>query len=146
MAAIETQGTRFFWSTSTALSTAVEILGVKNFSGLSGQSPIIDVTDLQSTIREQKIGLRSPGELTLGLVWDPATTEMDGQRALEADAGTRTLRKLAIKWSTIDTNGLGLEVDAYCGGITIDGSEDDVLSGSAQIILNAGVTHTTFAT
>ena len=146
MQTMETQQTRFFWSASTALSTAVEILGVLNWSGLGGTAPVINVSDLKSTAQEKKIGLRDGGELTLGINYHSDTSISPGLAALEADAGTRTMRKMAIKWSTVDANGLGKKFDAYCGGVTIDGSEDDVVKGSVQIVLAGGASNTTFST
>ena len=146
MQTLETQGTRFFWSTSTALSTAVEIVGVKTWGGFGGISPVIDVSDLQSTAREKRIGLRDAGEVTLGINYNPSTSITNAVPAMEADAATRTLRKFAVKWSTIDANGLGKKMNAYCGGLTIDGAEDDVVKGSLQIVLASGASNTTFAT
>lgn len=142
----ETQGTRFFWSTSTAVSTAVEILGVKTWGGFGGTSPVIDVSDLNSTAREKRIGLRDAGEVTLGINYNASTAVSPGVAAMEADAGTRTRRKFAVKWSTVDANGVGKKMDAYCGGLTIDGAEDDVVKGSLQIVLASGASNTTFAT
>jgi len=142
--AIETQGTRFFWSTSTAASTAQEILGVEGWDGLGGVSPVIDVTNLASTAREKIAGIRDPGELSINLQYDPSTGT--GQHSLRVDAGTRVTRKLIIKYSTVDANGVGLEVNAQSGGVAITGSVDDKVMGSAQIILQNAVTETTFAT
>ena len=142
--AYETQGTRFFWSASTTLSTAVEINEVQNWSGLGGTAPVIDVTHLGSTAREKMMGLRDPGELSLGLIYNATDA---GQVALEADAASRTQRKMAIKWSTSGgANGLGCEFLAYCGGLDISGAEDDKVVASAQIIVANAVTHTTLTT
>jgi hypothetical protein len=146
MQTMETQGTRFFWSTSTALSTAQEVLGVKNWSGFGGTSPVIDVSDLKSTSREKRMGLRDAGELTLSGNYNASTAVSPGLAAMDADAGTRTLRKFALKWSTVDANGVGKEVNAYCGGVTIDGSEDDIVTFSAQVIFAGCASNTTFAT
>jgi hypothetical protein len=145
MSAIETQGTRFFWSSSTGLSTTNEIDQVQNWSGLGGASPSIDVTDLGSTAREKIPGLRDPGELSLGLLYNPATDT--GQYILRIDAGLRAKRKMCVKWSTTgDANGLGMKFDAYSGGIEINGAEDDVMKGTATIILAGAASETTFAT
>jgi hypothetical protein len=146
MQTVETQGTRFFWSASSSLSTAQEILGVKTASGFGGTSPVIDVSDVLSTAREKRIGLRDAGEVTLGINYNPSTAVSPGLLAMEVDAGTRVKRKLAIKFSTIDALGIGKKVDAYCGGLTIDMTEDSVWSGSAQIVLASGASYTTFAT
>lgn len=143
--AYETQKTRFFWSTSTAASTnsSAEILQVRNWSGLGGSAPVIDVTHLGSTSREKMMGLRDSGELTIGLWYD---SEDAGQTALQTDAGARTLKKMVIKWSTVSANGLGCEFLAYSGGLDISGSEDGAVEASAQIIIANAVTHTTYAT
>jgi hypothetical protein len=146
MLTLETQGTRFFVSATTTLSTAIEILGVLNWSGLGGTAPVINVSDLQSTAQEKKIGLRDGGELTLGINYNPSTAISPGLEVLEADAGTRAMKKYCIKWSTVDSTGLGKKFFAYCGGVTIDGSEDDVVKGSVQIVLAGGASNTTFAT
>lgn len=146
MQTVETQGTKFFWSTSTALSTAQQILGVKTLSGFGGTSPVIDVSDVNSTAREKRMGLRDAGEISLGINYNPSTSVSPGLAALEADAGTRTLRKFAMKFSTVDANGLGKKANAYCGGVTIDMAEDDVWRGSVQLILAGGASNTTFST
>jgi len=146
MQTVETQDTRFFWSTSTALSTAQEILGVKTMSGFGGSSPVIDVSDCKSTAREKRIGLRDAGELTLGINYNPSSAVSPGLLAMEADAATRSKRKFAIKFSTNDANGLGKKVDAYCGGVTLEMPEDDVWKGSVQVIFAAGASNTTFST
>ena len=143
--AYETQGAKFFWSTSTASSTGSSALigQVRNWSGLGGTAPVIDVTHLGSTAREKMMGLRDPGELTLGLWYDASDA---AQSNMQADAGTRTLRKMTIKWSTVSANGLGCLFDAYCGGLDISGAEDGAVEASCQIIVANAVTHTTFAT
>ena len=143
MSAYETQGTKFFWSTSTSRSTAQQINKVRNWSGLGGTAPVIDVTNLASTAREKMMGLRDPGELTLGLWYDATDT---GQVALQTDAGTRTLRKMVIKWSTVSANGYEAKFDAYSGGIDISGAEDGAVEASCQIIVANAVSHTTYAT
>lgn len=141
--AYETQGAKFFWSTSTAGSTANVIGNVRNWSGLGGSAPVIDVTHLGSTAREKMMGLRDAGELTLGLWYDAADT---GQALLQTDAAARNQRKMTIKWSTVSANGLGCEFAAYCGGLDISGAEDGAVEASCQIIVANAVTHTTYAT
>jgi len=141
--AYETQGTRFFWSTSSTGSTTQEIKQVQNWSGLGGTAPVIDVTHLGSTSRQKMMGLRDPGELTLGLIYDAADA---GQLALQADAGSRTERVMVIKWSTVSANGLKCEFSAYSGGLDISGAEDEKVTASAQIIVANAVTHTSYAT
>lgn len=143
--AYETQGTKFFWSASTTASTAAgtQIAQVRNWSGLGGSAPVIDVTHLGSTAREKMMGLRDSGELSLGL-WYSATDV--AQIALQTDAAARTEHKMTIKWSTVSANGYKAEFNAYCGGLDISGSEDGAVEASCQIIVANAVTHTTYAT
>jgi len=141
--AYETQGTKFFWSTSTGASTANPIGGVRNWSGLGGSAPVIDVTDLGSTAREKMMGLRDPGELSLGLWYSASDT---GQSLLQAAASARSLRKMTIKWSTVSANGFKAEFDAYSGGLDISGAEDGAVEASCQIIIANAVTHSSYAT
>lgn len=141
---VETQNTKFYWSTSTAFSTTQQILGVKSMSGFGGSSPVIDVSDVNSTAREKRMGLRDAGEVTLNINYNPSTALNVGLSALEADAGSRVKRKFAFMFSTVDsTGGVGKKVDAYCGGVSIDMAEDDVWKGSVQIILASGASNTT---
>ena len=146
MQTVETQGTKFFWSASSSLSTAVEILGIKTASGFGGTSPVIDVSDCKSTAREKRIGLRDAGEVTLTGNYNSASAISPGVRAMEADAAARTKHKFALKFSTVDSLGFGVKADAYCGGVTIDMSEDDVWKASIQIVLAGGASHTSWST
>lgn len=149
MQTIETQGTRFFWSTSTGLSTANEIKGCRTMSGLGGSSPVINVSDSNSTVMEKRIGLRDAGEITLAGNYNPSTTVNAALRLMEEDSANRNKRKFCLKFSTVGSdgvNGMGLKVDSYSGGVTLDMGEDDVWKFSAQLVLAAGASHTTFST
>jgi hypothetical protein len=118
-------------------------------SGLGGSSPVINVSDSNSTVMEKRIGLRDAGEITLAGNYNPSTTVNAALRFMEEDSANRNKRKFCLKFSTVASdgvNGMGLKVDSYSGGVTLDMGEDDVWKFSAQLVLAAGASHTTFAT
>ncbi len=67
--AFESQGTEFFWSATTAATTAAARLvgDVTDFSGPGGQASVIDITNLNSTAKEKLVGLRDEGQVSLSL-------------------------------------------------------------------------------
>jgi len=136
--AIEAQGTRFFWSTSTAVSSAQEIGEVKDFSGPGGGAAVIDVTHLQSTAKEKLIGLRDEGQLTMSVNFNATDV---GQIALKSDRATRTKRKALIKFNDAATN--CAVFDAYCLLYQVTGAVDDSIAASITLEIDGAVTHTT---
>ena len=143
MSGYETQGTRFFWSTSTARSTAQEITGVTDWSGMGESPTVIDVTSLASTRREKQAGLPDSEDFSFNVLFSATAT---GQVAFRADAPARTKRKMTIKYSTVSANGQESQFKGYSGGMSQSGALDDKVMASCRVILAAGVTHTTYAT
>ena len=136
--AIESQGVLIYWSTSTALSTAMAIGGVTGFNGPSGSAGVIDITTLQSTAKEKQMGLPDEGQLSFDIVY--LTTDA-GQIALKTDRAARTKRKAAIKFTDASSN--IVHADAYCTGFSITGAVDDVIKGSVTLELTGPLTWTT---
>lgn len=136
--AIEAQGTKLFWSTSTAQSTAQEIGEVTDFTGPGGAAAIIDITHLQSTAKEKLVGLRDEGQLSLSLNFNATQV---GQVALRADRATRTKRKVVIKFSDTATN--AAVFDGYCQQFSITGSVDNKVAANCVIEIDGAVTYTT---
>ena len=85
MANIESQGTVFFWSATTAASTATTrtVGQVVGFTGPGGAANVIDVTHLGSTMREKRMGLPDEGTFTMDVLLD--MTESSGQQSIRAD-------------------------------------------------------------
>jgi len=67
MAGINSQGVQFFWSTSTAVSTASSCLmgEIISLSGPSGSRGEIDVTSMNSAAKEYLMALPDFGDVTL---------------------------------------------------------------------------------
>ena len=140
--AFESQGTEFYWSTSTAASTAAGTLvgQVKDFSGPGGQAAVIDVTNLLSTAKEKLVGLRDEGQLTMSLNLSFSDA---AQVALRADRATRTMRKCVIKFndSTTDAARTKAIFDGYVLGFSITGAVDNVIAANAVIEITGAVTY-----
>lgn len=147
--AYESQGTIIYWSSagSTSASTAAAnaIGEVVGFSGPSGQANAIDVTHLGSTAKEFMMGLRDEGEVTLDINFVPGDA---GQIRLRTDRINRSLKKCVIKLndSTTDAATTKLTFDAYCLGLTAQGSVDNALKGTVTVKINGGVTYSSVIT
>ena len=140
--AFEAQGSEFYWSTSTAASTAAgSLVGeVTDFSGPGGQSAVIDVTNLNSTAKEKLIGLRDEGQLTMSL--NLSFTDA-AQIALRADRATRTRRKAVIKFNDNTTDAAKTKAifDGYVLGFSVSGAVDDAVRANAVIEITGAVTY-----
>jgi hypothetical protein len=143
--AIETQGTRIYWSTSTAVSTAAGTLigSVIDLSGPNSQGSEIDVTSFDSTAKEFLMGLRDEGTISINLLRDTSNT---AQGNLIADQATRSLRKLTIDFSTLvmTTAAIGsrLTMDAYVQGFAYSAGADDALKAAVTFRITGAVNTT----
>jgi len=136
--ALEAQGTRLFWSASTAQSTAIEITQIVSFGGPSGSAGIIDITNLGSTAKEKLMGLPDEGQVTFDITYQATAAS---HIALRADRASRSKRNITIAYtdaaSSIDY------ADAYCTGFSISGGVDDVLKASVTLEITGPITSTT---
>ena len=72
-------------------ATAFETIpNVVSFQGPGGQASVIDVTNLASTAKEKRVGLRDEGQLSLSLHFNPDDTVHQG---LRTDRVNRTRRQ-----------------------------------------------------
>ena len=140
--AFEAQNTEFYWSDSTAASTAAaRLVGeVTDFSGPGGQANIIDVTHLGSTAKEKLVGLRDEGQLSMSMNLSFSDT---AQIALRADRATRTKRKCVIKFNDSATDAARTKAifDGYVLGFSITGAVDNKVSANAVIEITGAVTY-----
>jgi hypothetical protein len=145
MAAIETQGTRVYWSSSTAVSTSTSALigSVQDFSGPGGEAADIDITSFDSTAKEFLIGLRDEGNFTINVLRDITNT---AQTNLIADRASRTQRKLVVDFSTnsVTSSAVGsrLTMDAYCKGFAVSGGADDAVKAAINFRITGAVDST----
>ena len=136
--AISSQGIKFFWSTSTAVSTAQSIGEVNDFTGPGGAAAVIDITHLQSTAKEKLMGLRDEGQLTLNINYNATDT---GQVALKADRASRSKRSAALKFADSATSFISF--DAYCLNFSISGAVDQKVAAAVTLEIDGPVTWST---
>jgi hypothetical protein len=140
---LNSQGVEFYWSNTTAYSTASTCLvgEVTDFSGPGGQAAVIDVTHLGSTAREKRIGIRDEGQMTLGVNFVPADV---AQAVLRSDRATRTMKKCVIKFNDTTAADCNKAVfEAYCSGFSISGGVDQKVAGQVVLEVANAVTYTT---
>jgi hypothetical protein len=136
--AIESQGSKFFWSATTSLSTAVQVNEVTDFNGPGGAAAIIDISQLQSTAKEKLIGLRDEGQLSLTLNYNATDA---GQVALIADRATRSRRKALIKLNDSVTHAIAF--DAFCMQFAVQGAVDNKIVANAALEITGALAYTT---
>ena len=143
MANIESQGTVFFWSATTAASTAATrtVGQVVGFTGPGGAANVIDVTHLGSTMREKRMGLPDEGTFTMDVLLD--MTESSGQQSIRADRATRTMKKAVVMLndSTVAASQTRISFDAYCTGFSVTGAVDDVVKAAVTLEITGAATY-----
>lgn len=144
--AFQSQGTEFFWCTSTAASTgAAGLVGdIIDFNGPGGQANVIDVTHLNSTAREKLIGIRDEGQISMTLLTSFSTAD-GGQARLLIDRANRTMRKCVIKFNDNTTEAAKTKAifDGYVLGYSITGAVDDAVKSNVVIEVANAVTYST---
>lgn len=136
--ALESQGTKFFWSTSTAQSTAQLVGEIVDFNGPGGAAAVIDVTHLGSTAKEKMMGLPDEGQVSMSVNYNPTDA---GHVALISDRSSRTMRKALIKFN--DTATHAAVFDGWCLQYSIQGAVDAKVQANIVIEISGAVTHTT---
>jgi hypothetical protein len=136
--AMESQGTKLFWSATTAVSSAVQVNEVTDFNGPGGAAGIIDISHLQSTAKEKLIGLRDEGQLSFSLNYNATDT---GQLSLITDRAARTKKKCLLKFNDSVTH--CARFDAYCMQFAITGAVDDKIAANAVLEITGAVTYST---
>ena len=117
---------------------------VTGFNGPSGSANVIDITSLASTSKEKLMGLRDEGQLTMDILFDPATADASLHNALRTDKETRTKRKFEItltdQVSTAVTDKPTFHsFDAFVTGLSITGAVDDAVKGSVTLEITSAV-------
>ncbi len=131
--AISTQGTLFQRENDSA--TMETVAEVQSFSGPGGEASEIDVTSLDSTSKEFKLGLQDEGTISLDCILVPGDNAQDG---LRADRAAGTVRSFQIVLP--DTATTTLTFDALVKGFTITGGVDDVIKASVTLRVTGAVT------
>lgn len=140
--AFSAQNCAFFWSTSTgAVSTSTAggayIGQVVGFNGPSFSSPVIDITNLNSSAKEKLVGIYDAGQIQLDLLYQATVV---GQVNMLADLAAGAIKNWCIALSDSSTSRmLG---NGYITAFNIQAAVDDAVKASVTIEISGGVTST----
>lgn len=117
-------------------SSAFEAIpNVVSFQGPGGQASVIDVTNLASTAKEKRVGLRDEGSLSLTLHFDPDNAVHQG---LRNDRANRTRQAFRITFTDEDPTQWTL--NGYVTQFSVQGGVDAVLEASVTIEIDGDIT------
>lgn len=133
--AIVTEGTLVEVQNPSTLAW-VEVKEVTDFNGPGGASAVIDVTHLQSTRKEKRVGLPDEGQFSFTV------------NALLADAGQTILRNarvartlLAMRVTFTDTGTTTASFSCYCLEFTFSGAVDAKVPATVGCEITGAVTY-----
>lgn len=130
--AINAQDTTISINTGTNASpTWTEIGNVASFSGLDGEASEIDVTNLKSTAKEFRLGLKDFGAFSMEIHIDYDDAGQDGLRS--AGSAVKEFKVLLSDATELTFDGLVKNADS------INGAVDGVLTGSVSIRITGDV-------
>jgi len=130
--ALESQGVKFFWSTSSAArstSATCSIDEVVSFTGPSGAGGVIDVTHLLSTAKEKLLGLPDWGSISLEMNLTSNMGSTGYQGNLRDSYETRGKGSLCIKLSTDNY----IDAKGFVTSVNPSGGVDDKLGVSVSL-------------
>jgi len=135
--AIDSTNFSTYGSAGTATpKTFTSVGGLNTYSGFDGQASEIDVTDMDSTAKEFRLGLQDFGNLNLNL---KAVLPADpGQLAIRAAKTAGTLLVYRIK----NSDGQAIACQGYAKKFTEDSGVDKVRSGQITLRLTGTVRFT----
>lgn len=141
MASVESQGTKIYFSTSTTMSTNINLGNVVGFAGPTGSAAVIDVTHLGSTMKEKRMGLPDEGQVTFDVLFTYTDTGIQKWRECRA---SRTLCSIAIVLN--DTRVTKIAMEGYPTGLAITGAVDDVVKASLTMEISGAASWSTVST
>lgn len=133
---ILTQGTTLSRGTGTGSPETFEVVtGILDFNGPSPTRNEIDTTDLSSTAKEFKLGLKDYGEMSFNGKFRPADS-VHQQIIADLDAEDPG------NWKVTFSDGTTAEFAAYVKGAPTSGGQDDIVKYSLTLRITGEVTWT----
>jgi len=130
--AMPAQGTELAIGSGSPVAYS-DIPEVKSFNGPGGGAAVIDVTDLQSTAKEKRMGLQDEGQLGFNINYIPANAQHAALRAAKA-SGNPTPFRLTFVDTTVWT------FIGFVTGFTTQGAVDGVVDASVTIEISGSIT------
>lgn len=130
--AIEAQGVTIARQNGTIYTTIPEI---KSFTGPGGSAAVIDVTDLQSTAKEKRMGLADEGQLQFTINYIPDNAV---HQALRADRAARSETDFRITFT--DTSpATTWSFAAFVTGFAVSGAVDGVVEAQVTLEITGAI-------
>ena len=124
--------------------TAFETIpNVVSFQGPGGQASVIDVTNLTSTAKEKRVGLRDEGQLSLSLHFDPDDTVHLGLRLDRSNRARRQYKITFTDTAPAATPAATWTTWTFYGYVTqfsVQGGVDAVVEASVTIEIDGDIT------
>jgi hypothetical protein len=135
MAAIQSQGTKLYYSDGGSPTSFVQVTKVTNLRGLGGGSAgVIDASDLDSSMKEKLMGLPDEGQLVADLNFDPDAVS---HQALRTARRNRTRVEFKIVFA--DTTPAIAQFFGYVLTMPVDVAMNDKLKVSLTIEIDGEV-------
>lgn len=134
--AISAQGSTLQVAAQGQIATSpTAINNIKSYSGFDGEASEIDVTNLQSTAKEFRLGLQDFGAFTVEMNPDYADAGQNECRAAQASGDVKSFRLTLGDGTTMDFDGLVKNATSASGGVdaTHDGSMSIRITGALTI-------------
>ena len=107
---------------------------IKSFSGPGGSATVIDVTDLQSTAKEKRMGLQDEGQLSFEINYIPTDSE---HAQLRTDRANQTERNFQLVFT--DGSSTTWSFSGFVTGFSVSGGVDDVVNASVTIEITGAI-------
>ncbi len=131
--AITAQGIAMARFGAAAIDTIPHVV---SFQGPGGQASVIDVTNLASSAKEKRVGLRDEGQLSLSLHFNPDDLVHQG---LRSDRANRTRRQFKITF-TDTTPASTWTFYGFVTQFSVQGGVDAVVEASVTIEIDGEIT------
>lgn len=135
--ALETQGVLIQRGDNASPNVWTTIPEIVSFDGPGGSASEIDVTDLSSTAKEFRMGLKDEGDFSFEMMYLPNNAEHSG---LQDDRTNRTLRNFLV--TLTDSPQSTLHFTGYVRDFSVSGGVDDVLRANVTVRISGDVTIT----
>jgi hypothetical protein len=132
--AIEAQGTKFYVSQTGSPPSFSAIPEIRSIGGPDGSAPTIDVTDLDSTAREYKLGLKDEGAFSLGIMYRPDNAV---HQTLRDAWGDRTELQFRIDFT--DDGTTRWEFNGFVTGFSQTAAVDTVVEATVGIKITGAI-------
>ena len=133
--ALDSQGLIFSYLSADSPITYTAIPEITNIAGPGGQANEIDVTDLNSTAKEFRMGLQDEGSITLDILYIPGNA---AHAALRTARAGQTLTGFQITFT--DSPQTLWQFNGFVLGFEISNAVDDVTKASVTIRVSGAVT------